>query len=68
MINRELIKINDTLFLINRKIPEHCDINIKWFQRKTNSDRVFKSQGFYFFVDEILDVEHIEDGQLELEF
>lgn len=68
MINREIIKINDKLFLVNRKIAENCNINIKWFQRKTNSDRVFKSNGFYFFVEEILDVEHIEDGQLKLDF
>jgi hypothetical protein len=68
MINREIIQINGSLFLINRKIPEHIDINIKWFQYKTKSDKVFKSQGFLFFVDEITDVEPIDDKQLSLEF
>lgn len=68
MINREIIQINGSLFIINRKIPEHHDIDIKWFQYKTKSDKVFKSQGYLFFVDEIQDVEPIEDGQLSLDF
>ena len=68
MINREIIQINGSLFLINRKIPEHYDIDVKWFQYKTNSDKVFKSQGFLFFVDEVTDVEPIDDRQLSLEF
>jgi len=68
MINRQIIEINNNLYFINRKIPEHHDINVKWFQWKTNSDRVFKSQGFYFFVEEIKDVEPIDDKQLQLEF
>jgi hypothetical protein len=68
MINREIIQINNSLFIINRKIPERHDIDIKWFKFKTKSDKVFKSQGFLFFVDEVQDVEPIDDGQLSLEF
>jgi hypothetical protein len=68
MINREIIQINNSLFIINRKIPERYDIDIKWFKFKTKSDKVFKSQGYLFFVDEVQDVEPIDDGQLSLEF
>jgi len=67
IIGKELIQIQDRVYLINRKIPEHLEIDIKWFKYKTKSDRVFKSQGFYYFVEEVIDVEPINDGQLKLE-
>jgi hypothetical protein len=67
IIGKELIQIQDKAYLINRKIPEHLEIDVKWFKYKTNSDRVFKAQGFYYFVEEVIDVEPINDGQLKLE-
>jgi hypothetical protein len=67
IIGKELIQIQDKAYLINRKVPEHSEIDVKWFKYKTNSDRVFKAQGFYYFVEEVIDVEPINDGQLKLE-
>jgi hypothetical protein len=68
MIGKELLKINDQLFLVNRKLPEHYQIDTKWWKFKTKSDKVFRAQGFYYFVEQIQDVEPIEDGQLSLDF
>lgn len=68
IIGKEILKIQDKLFAVNRKIAEHQDVDVKWFRFKTNSDRVFRAQGFYYFVDEIQDVEPIETTQISLEF
>lgn len=68
MLSKEILKIQDKLFVVNRKIPETTDIDVKWFRFKSNSDRVFKAQGFYYFVNEVQDVEPIPNTQLNLEF
>lgn len=67
-LHQEILKINDKLFVVNRKIAEHQDIDVKWFRFRTNSDRVFKAQGFYYFVNEVQDVEPIPNTQISLEF
>ena len=63
-----MLKIQDKMFLVNRKVQEHHQIDVKWWRYKTKSDKVFRAQGFYYFVEEIKDVEHINDGQLSLDF
>lgn len=67
-LNKEILKIQDNLFVVNRKIPETSEIDVKWFRFKTGSDRVFRAQGFYYFVNEVQDVEPIQSTQLSLEF
>jgi hypothetical protein len=68
IIGKEVLKIQDKLFIVNRKIAEHQDVDVKWFRFKTGSEKVFRAQGFYYFVDEIKDVEPIPETQLHLEF
>ena len=68
IIGKELLKINDQLFLVNRKLPEHIQVDVKWWKFKTKSDKVFRAQGFLYFVEAVQDVESIEDNQLQLEF
>ena len=68
MLQNEIIKVQDQLYLVGRKIADHKEIDVKWFKYKGDYDKVFQAQGFYYFVNEIQDVEHIDDGQLSLVF
>ena len=68
MIGKEILKLQDKMYLVNRKISENQQIDIQWWKYKTKSDKAFRSQGFYYFVEDVQDVEPIEDGQLQLEF
>lgn len=64
----QTIQIQDKLYAVYRIISETKEIDVKWFKYKLGCEKVFRSQGNYYFVDEIQEVEHINDGQLELEF
>jgi hypothetical protein len=68
MLNKEIINVQDKLYLVENKIADNKDIDPKWIKYKNGYDKVFKSNGFYYFVMEIQDVEPFEDNQLSLEF
>jgi hypothetical protein len=68
MLNKEIINVQDKLYLVENKIADHKDIDPKWIKYKKGYDKVFKANGFYYFVMEIQDIEPFEDNQLSLEF
>jgi hypothetical protein len=63
----KLVKNNDKLYAVIRQIPEHKEIDPKWFKYKLGVDHVFKAQGLYWFVNEIKDVIILPETQLHLD-
>ena len=64
MINQEIINIQEKLFQVKRKFPEHRinlekgDIaDLKLF---FHCDTIFKAQGLIWFVNKIKDIEYEE--------
>jgi hypothetical protein len=64
----KLVKNNDKLYALVRTIPEHKQIDPKWFKYKLGTDHVFKAQGNYWFVNEIQEATIIPDTQYKLDF
>ena len=60
IIGKEVLIIKNQLYLINRKIKETQQIDLDYWKVITGADRVFRSQGYYFFVEEIIDIEFEE--------
>lgn len=67
-IGKEVIKHQDKMYLVNLKIAESKQVDLDFFKWKTKSDRVFKAQGFHYFVEDVIDVEPLPDLQYHLEF
>lgn len=64
----KLVKNNDKLYAVVRIIPEHKQIDPKWFRYKLGTDHVFKAQGNYWFVNEIPEAIIVPDIQQKLDF
>jgi len=64
----KLVRNNDKLYAVRRTIPEHVEIDPKWFKYKLGVEHVFRAQGNYWFVDEIKDAVIVPNLQQELEF
>lgn len=64
----KLAKNNDKLYAVVRQIPDHKEIDPKWYKYKLGVDHVFKAQGLYWFVNEIQDATVVPDIQHKLDF
>ena len=49
----KLVKNQDKLYAVVRTIPDHKEIDAKWWKYKLDVDYVYKAQGLYWFVNEI---------------
>ena len=64
MIHREIIKIQERMFQVKRKFPQHR-INLEKgnpsdLKMFFHSDTIFKAQGLIWFADEIKNIEYEE--------
>ena len=57
----ELIKVGDSLYTVERKIPEHTGIDTNLFKGYTNTTNVFRRDGLYYFCRLIEEAQIIED-------
>ena len=64
MIHREIIKIQERMFQVKRKFPQHRinlekgnPLDLKMF---FHCDTIFKTQGLIWFADEIKNIEYEE--------
>lgn len=57
----ELIKVNDDLYTVERKIPEYTGIDTNLFKGYTNTTNVFRKDGLYYFCRLIEEAQIIED-------
>ena len=57
----KLIKVNDDLYTVERKIPEHTGIDTNLFKGYTNTTNVFRKDGLYYFCRLIEEAQIIED-------
>ena len=64
----KLVKNNDKLYAVFRIIPEHNEIDPKWFKYKLGTDHVFKAQGNYWFVNEVSEAVIVPNTQYNLDF
>ena len=57
MFVKEVVSINDTLWIVQRKIRiDHNPIVSTW-REHLRSDKVFKREPYYYFCEEVTDVE-----------
>ena len=57
MFNREVVNGNNTLWIVQRKIRiDHMPIISTW-KEHLRSDKVFKKEPYYYFCQEVTDVE-----------
>ena len=57
MFVKEVVSINDTLWIVQRKIRiDHNPIVSTW-REHLRSDKVFKREPYYYFCQEVTDVE-----------
>lgn len=57
MFVKEVVSVNDTLWIVQRKIRiDHNPIVSTW-REHLRSDKVFKREPYYYFCKEVTDVE-----------
>ena len=57
MFVKEVVSVNDTLRIVQRKIRiDHNPIVSTW-REHLRSDKVFKREPYYYFCEEVTDVE-----------
>mgnify|MGYP001215480074 FL=1 len=57
MFVKEVVSVNDTLWIVQRKIRiDHNPIVSAW-REHLRSDKVFKREPYYYFCEEVTDVE-----------
>jgi hypothetical protein len=60
-IKKQVVHWDDTLWVVKRKIPESYNINVSEYKTYLGADKVAKKGGYYFFLEEIKEVEIIEE-------
>ena len=53
----EMILYNDTLYLVIRKIRESSNPNVDTWKKHLLADIVLRKDGWYFFCQEVTDIE-----------
>jgi hypothetical protein len=57
----ELIKVNDVLYTVERKIPEYTGIDTDRFRILTHTTNVFRKNGLFYFCRIVEEAEIVED-------
>lgn len=67
MFCKEVIKVEDKLWIVQRKVRISDNPIVETWREHLRSDKVFRREPFYYFCEAITDVEPIEDEtQMEL--
>ena len=66
MFCKEVLNISDTLYIVIRKIKISDNPITETFKSYLRADKVFKKEPYYYFCEEITDVEPIEDDDSDL--
>ena len=66
MIGSEIISNNGNLFLVNRKLRIDNNPILSNWKEITNSDIVFKKDGYYYLCSKIDDIEFEEITNIDL--
>ena len=62
---RELKLIQNSLYVILRRIREEYVKEVEYWEIKLNSDKIFKKDGIYYFCEAVDEAEIIKDGLIE---
>ena len=57
MFNREVVNVNNTLWIVQRKIRIDQRPIVSTWKEHLRSDIVFKKEPYYYFCQEVTDVE-----------
>ena len=57
MFNREVVNVNNTLWIVQRKIRIDQRPIVSTWKEHLRSDKVFKKEPYYYFCQEVTDVE-----------
>ena len=57
MFNREVVNVNNTLWKVQRKIRIDQRPIVSTWKEHLRSDKVFKKEPYYYFCQEVTDVE-----------
>ena len=57
MFVKEIVNVNDTLWIVQRKIRIDHKTNRNVWREHLRSDKVFKGEPYYYFCEEVTDVE-----------
>lgn len=60
-IKKQVVQWEDTLWVVKRKIPESYNIDISGYKAYLGADKVARKNGYYFFLEEIKEVEILEE-------
>ena len=61
MLCKEVINISDTLYIVLRKIRISDRPIVDTWREHLRADRVFKKEPYFYFCEEIVDVEFTEE-------
>jgi len=61
IVCKEFLNVSDKLWVIQRKIRIDQNPIVSSWRSHLRSDKVFKKEPFYYFCEEVLDVEPIEE-------
>jgi len=64
MLCKEVINISDTLYIVVRKLRISDDPIVETWREHLRADRVFKKEPYFYFCEEIVDVEPIEEDNI----
>ena len=57
MLRREVLNINDTLWIVKRRIRIDDRPIVQTWKEHLHCDKVFKKEPYYYFCEEVTDVE-----------
>jgi hypothetical protein len=60
-IKKQVVQWEDTLWVVKRRIPESYNIDISEYKTYLGADKVARKNGYYFFLEEIKEVEILEE-------
>lgn len=60
MFCKEVISVSDKLWIVQRKIRISHNPIVEVWREHLNSDKVFRKEPYFYFCEEIIDVEPIE--------
>jgi hypothetical protein len=60
MFCKEVISVSDKLWIVQRKIRINDNPTVEVWREHLRLDKVFKKEPYFYFCEEIIDVEPIE--------
>lgn len=60
-IKKQVVEWDDTLWVVKRMIPESYQFDISGYKEYLGADKVAKKNGYYFFLEEVKEVDILEE-------